>query len=134
MLGSRRNGERIVDWSFVDGFDSERFKANGAELQVTGVRRGRDCVANEIGNSFSPPGHGNVDVLKDLAGGDAEDAFRRFDQVIAFAATVLAAELISEAESVLEFLGFYQEAGAVGLPFHRFHGVVQVPDVWLFSH
>ena len=46
---------------------------------------------------------------------------------------MLTAEVIREAESILEFLGSYQEAGAISLPFHRFHGVVQVPDVWLFS-
>lgn len=109
-------------WSFVDGFDGEGFKANGAELQVAGTRRGRDFVAREIGSSFRPPGHGNVDVLKDLPGGDAEDAFKGFDQVIPFATTVLAAEVIGEAESIVELLGFDQEAGAVGLPFHRFHG------------
>ena len=76
MLGSRRNGERVVYWSFVDGFDGEGFKANGAELQATGIRRGRDLVAREIGSSFRPPGHGDIDVLKDLAGGDAEDTLR----------------------------------------------------------
>lgn len=76
MLGSRRNGERIVCWSFVDVFDGEGFKANGAEPQATGTRRGRDFVAREIGNSFGPPGHGDIDVLKDLAWGDAEDTLR----------------------------------------------------------
>lgn len=76
MLGSRRNGERIVRWSFVDVFDGEGFKANGAEPQATGARRGRDFVASEIGNSFGPPGHGNVDVLKNLAGGNAEHTLR----------------------------------------------------------
>ena len=122
MLGSGRNGERIVGRSLVDRFDGEGFKANGAELQATGVRRGRDFVAREIGSFFRSPRHGDVDVLKDLAGGDAEDAFKGFDQVIPFSATVLAAEVIGEAESVVESLGFDQEAGAVGLPFHRFHG------------
>ena len=122
MLGSGRNGERIAYRSFMDGFDGEGFKANGVELQIGGIGRGRDFVAREIASSFRPPGHGNVDVLKDLPGGDAEDAFKGFDQVITFAATVLAAEVIGEAESVVESLGFDQEAGAVGLPFHRFHG------------
>jgi len=76
VLGSGRSGERIMYWSFVDGFDGEGFKANGAELQpsCTGVRR--DFLAREIGSSFHPPGHGYVDILKYLAGSNAEDAFR----------------------------------------------------------
>ena len=76
MLSSRQRGERIAYRSFIDGFDGQGFKANGAELQIGGIGRGRNFVAREIASSFRPPGHGNVDVLKDLPGGDAEDAFK----------------------------------------------------------
>lgn len=79
-------------------------------------------IALDVRSSFSRAGHGDVDIFKDLARGDAENSLGRFNQVISLTAAVLTAELIGEAESVVEFLGFDQEAGAVGLPFHRFHG------------
>jgi hypothetical protein len=44
-------------------------------------------------------GHRHVDVLEDLARGDADDAFGGFDEIVAFAAGVLASEGVDEAES-----------------------------------
>ena len=42
--------------------------------------------------------HGDVDVLEDLARGDADDAVGGFDEVVAFAAGVLTSEGVDEAE------------------------------------
>jgi hypothetical protein len=61
-------------------------------------------------------GHGDVDVFEDAARGDADDAVGGFDEVVAFASAVLAAELVGETESGTELLGLDQEACAVGLP------------------
>ena len=47
----------------------------------------------------------HIDVLEDLTGGDAENAFGRFDEVVAFASGVLTAEKIGEGEAGGELLG-----------------------------
>jgi hypothetical protein len=59
---------------------------------------------------------GYIDVLEDLPGGDAENAFGRFDEVVAFASGVLTPEKIGEGEGGGELLGFDQKAGAIGDP------------------
>jgi len=59
---------------------------------------------------------GDVDVLEDLTGGDAENAVGGFDQIVALAAGVLTAENVGEGEAGGELLGFDQKAGAVGDP------------------
>jgi hypothetical protein len=65
--------------------------------------------------------HGDVDVLKDLARGDADHTIGRFDEVVAFASGMLAAKSVDEAESGAELFGLDQEACAVGCPIFRFH-------------
>ena len=60
--------------------------------------------------------HWDVNVLEDLATGDADDAVGGLDEVVPFASAVLAAELVGETESGTELLGLNQEACAVGLP------------------
>jgi hypothetical protein len=65
---------------------------------------------------FVRTGHGDVDVLEDAARCNAEHAVGGFDEVIAFASAVLAAEVIDEAERGTELFGFDQEACAVCLP------------------
>jgi hypothetical protein len=62
-------------------------------------------------------GHGDVNVLKDVARGDGDYAVGRFNEVVAFAAAMLAAKVIDEAESRTELLGIDQEASAIRLPF-----------------
>ena len=66
-------------------------------------------------------GNRDVNVLEDAARSDAEDAVGRFDEVITFAAAVLTAEVVDEAESGTELLGLDEEAGAVRLPLFCFH-------------
>ena len=51
-------------------------------------------------------GHGDVDVLEDAAWGDAEDTVGGFDEVVAFASAMLAAEMIDEAEAGTELFSF----------------------------
>src|SRR5579863_7446755 len=60
--------------------------------------------------------HGNVNVFEDLAGRDALQAVGRFDEIVAWASGVLAAERVGEDERCVELFGFNQEAGAVNLP------------------
>lgn len=50
-------------------------------------------------------GHLNIDVLEDMARGDAENAFVGFDEVVTFSSAMLAAEVIGEAERGSELLG-----------------------------
>ena len=62
--------------------------------------------------------HGDVDVLENFSRRDADHAFGGFDEIVAFASGVLAAERIDEAEVRVELLRFDQEASAVRLPLH----------------
>jgi hypothetical protein len=50
--------------------------------------------------------HRDVNILKNLARGDAQDAVTGFDQVVTFAAAVPAAQMIDEAETGAELPGF----------------------------
>jgi hypothetical protein len=49
---------------------------------------------------------GDVDVLEDPLGSDAENAVARFDQVVALASGVLTAEKVGEGEAVGELFAF----------------------------
>ena len=59
---------------------------------------------------------GDVDILEDLTGCDAENAVGRFDEIVALATGVLTAEDVGEGEAGGELLGFDQKTGAVGDP------------------
>jgi hypothetical protein len=86
-------------------------------------------------NFFGEQGH--VDVLENLAGRDAVTAIGRFDEVVALAAGVLAAERVGEGEAGSELPGVDQKTGAIGDPRSwRFHsddhfvvGVVGLPEI-----
>jgi hypothetical protein len=102
-----------------------------AEFDLFDVQRLEDqavrrwfVMAGFVAGGFGGQGHGNVDVLEDAARGDAEDAVGGFDEVVAFASAVLAAEVVDEAESGTELFGFDQGACAVRLPFQWFHGAL----------
>jgi hypothetical protein len=69
-----------------------------------------------IARRFVAQGHGDVDVLEDAARGDAENTVGGFDEVVAFASAMLAAEMIDEAEAGTELFGFDQETRAICLP------------------
>ena len=62
-------------------------------------------------------GHQDIDVFEDTARSDAEDAVEGFDEVVAFAAGMLAAEMVDEGETGSELFGFYEKTRAVRLPF-----------------
>jgi hypothetical protein len=80
-------------------------------------------LAGPLKGSFIVDKHGDVDILEDLAGRDADDAVARLDEVVALAAAVLPAERVDEAETGAELFGFDQKASTVGNPFGgRFHG------------
>lgn len=69
--------------------------------------------------------HGDVDILKNLTRGDAQDSVKGLDEVVAFAAAVLTAEVIDEGEAGAELFGFDQEPRAVSFPFQGFHGATR---------
>ena len=60
--------------------------------------------------------HGDVNIFEDLAGSDAEDSVTGFDEIVTFAAAMLAAEVVGETEAGVELLGFDQETRAICLP------------------
>ena len=59
---------------------------------------------------------GDVDILEDLARGDAENTIGGLDQIVALASGVLTAEDVGEGEAGGELFCFDQETGAVGDP------------------
>src|SRR5215472_14708079 len=65
--------------------------------------------------------HGDIDVFEDLARCDAQDSIVGFDQIVAFAAAMLTAEMVDEREARAELFGFDQEPSAVSFPFRGFH-------------
>jgi hypothetical protein len=71
--------------------------------------------------------HYHVNVFEDVARGDAEDAVKRFDEVVAFASGVLAAERVGKAEIATELFCLNEKSGAIGLPLDGFHGLI-FPD------
>lgn len=66
-------------------------------------------------------GQRDVNVFKDLARSDAENAIEGFDQIVPATSTVLAPEVVGEAERCGELFCFDEEPGAVRLPFRGFH-------------
>ena len=65
---------------------------------------------------------GDINVLENLARGDAEHTVGSLDQIVAFATGVLTAEYVGECEAGGELLGFDQKTGAVSDPWiHCFH-------------
>ncbi len=83
--------------------DLERLKPQAVGPRITGSHfvDGLGTVAWLL-----VQGHGDVDVLEDAAWGDAEDTDGGFDEVVAFASAMLAAEMVDEAETGTELFGF----------------------------
>ena len=50
-------------------------------------------------------GHGNVDILEDLARSDCDYAVGRLNEIVTFLTAVLAAEMVDEAKTGVELLG-----------------------------
>src|SRR4029077_7357146 len=108
-----------ADWSLAEFylFDLKSLKRSAVELWFADCgffdRRFYD---RGFARGLATQGHGDVDVFEDAARGDADDAVGGFDEVVAFASAVLAAELVGETERGTELLGLDQEACAVVLP------------------
>jgi hypothetical protein len=75
------------------------------------------CAGGSFGGVLFRRAHGHVDVFEDAARGDAEYAVGGFDEVVAFATAMLAAEMVDEGEVGAELFGLDQEASAIRLPF-----------------
>ena len=61
-------------------------------------------------------GEGHVDIFKKSFGGDAADAVGSFDEVVAGAAGMFAAERVREEQGFGELTSAHQEAGAINVP------------------
>ena len=83
--------------------DLEGLKPQAVGPRITG---GQFVDGLSAVHGFVAQGHGDVDVLEDAAGGDAEDAVGGFDEVVAFASAMLAAEVVDETEAGTELFGF----------------------------
>ncbi|SPE28479.1 hypothetical protein SBA2_40042 [Acidobacteriia bacterium SbA2] len=115
-----------VDWFAGDWFGKlYLFYLHGFKFRAVGHGGGGrvfadGCIVYLIADyliaRLPQQGHGDVDVLEDAARGDAEHAVGRFDEIVALASAVLAAEMVDEAETGTELLGFDEEACAVCLP------------------
>src|SRR5437879_2425267 len=97
-------------------------------LRVFAADGGGFLQANDLGMVRQV--HGNVDVFKNLVRVDAEDAVGMFDEVVSFAAGVLAAQGVDEAEVGGELFGLDQKSCAVSLPLSSFfHGASTCPGL-----
>ena len=79
------------------------------------------ALRRRLGLSFGELGRflreqGDVDILEDLTGGDAEESIGGFDEIVTLRAGVLPAKRISEGDAGGELFGLNEEAGAVGDP------------------
>lgn len=92
---------RVLYFVHLQGFDSERFKALSFVSPDFDTHRIRDGWRAALAVSQ----HGHVDVFENLAGGDAENAIERFDQIVAPSAAMLTSEMVDETESGAELLG-----------------------------
>lgn len=89
-------------------FDLQRFEpqALGRWFNPHGFRDW--CFVDDrlAAGRFVTQGHRDIDVLKDAARGDAENTVGGFDEVVALASAMLAAEVVDEAEAGAELFGF----------------------------
>jgi hypothetical protein len=103
-----RNPARIFDGRASAGrleFDP----LNVQRLDWPSVELGRDCFFSDLLIAevvFVRGEHQHVDIFEYFARSDADDAIGRFDEVVAFASAMLAAEVIDETERRVELLGF----------------------------
>ena len=117
MTGAR---ERL--WERGSIFEIEVGEAGSqVDIAVRGRTKGSAATWVLVAHG-SGVGHVDVDILKNLARGDAENALIRFDEIVSLAAAVRAAERVRETEGGVELLGFDQKTCAVCLPLDRFHG------------
>ena len=106
----RRNRERSGSRSFPQG----------QRLRHSCERR---KILHHLGILSLADHQGDIDVFENLTGSDAQNAVRRFDKVVAFAARVLTAKSVGEGKTGVELLGFDEEASAVCDPgIYSFHG------------
>jgi hypothetical protein len=63
------------------------------------------------------PAHKNIDILENLARGDAAAAIGRLDEVVTCMTAVLATERVDEREGLSELFCLDQETGAIDVPF-----------------
>jgi len=85
----------------VDSLDLQWFAGQVPKRTFGGVER----VGIVCGWLGLEGGHGNVDVLEDLARSDGDYAVGGLNEVVTFPTAVLAAEVVSEAKAGVELLG-----------------------------
>ena len=98
-------------------FSSEvRRERRKGGLALPGLRRylARRRKRNGFGNLAGK--QGDVNILEDLTGRDAENTVGGFDEKVAFATGVLTAEGVGKTQAGGELFGFDQKTGAVSNP------------------
>jgi len=98
-----------------DLFYSQRFDAEICQTQRV------IQISRVLGGRIWSEAHEDVDVFENLTRSDAEDSVAGFDEIVALASAVLAAEVVGEAEAGIKLFCFYQETRAVGFPLNGFH-------------
>ncbi len=82
--------------------------------------------------------HDDVDVLEDLARRYAKQAFGGLNQIISWAATMLAAQGIGESKRLIDLLCADEKASAISFPFfgsgHEFGSGHLGPNLELEAH
>jgi hypothetical protein len=86
----------------LDLLDVERLESQAARPGFDGS----PFAEGRIAFRFLTKRHGDINVLEDAARGDAENSVGRFNEVVAFASGVLAAEMVDEGEAAAELFGF----------------------------
>jgi hypothetical protein len=96
---------------------------------AVGLRKfaAHDTLRRVVVSASVMPAHRNINVFKNLPRCNANDAFGRFNQVVALSSNMLAAQAINKAQAGSESLGLHQKAGAIGFPFFRFHVALTGP-------
>ena len=82
----------VVSQICFDSLDLQRF-----EMEFLHLHDG--TVGVEFLQWAGRESHGNVDVLKDLPRGDAQNSVAGLDEIVALSSTMLTAEVIGEAEA-----------------------------------
>ena len=95
LVGSRWLGE-------FDLLDVERLESQAARSGFDGSL----FTEGRIAFRFLAKRHGDINVLEDASRSDAENSVGGFNEVVAFASTVLAAEMVDEGEAAAELFGF----------------------------
>lgn len=102
--GTLRYGTPLAQLLIVDSLDLQGFDGQVFKTEFDGVERA-GIAGDWLSGHVLKVGHGNVDVLEDLARGNGDYAIGGLNEIVTFPTTVLAAEVVDEAKTGVELLG-----------------------------